>query len=479
MRKSLFCLLTLLMCMAPQMATAKKVPQFRFHADGTFKIVQVTDTHFGRGTSPEEKAFITNQIREVARKEKADIVIFTGDNITSCDTQNQWQQLLQSFDGLDTPFAVTYGNHDREEQLSDFDLPQCFVNHPNNINTLCRKGYLQDLAIPVLSSKGDNTAAVLYVMDSGDYSCVSTYWDYGWITHDQIHWYVEKSRSFARDNKDVPVPSYLFCHIPPTEFYEAYSSKLISGVRGEPECPGELNSGIVSAFEENGDVHGIFVGHDHANDYVAQTGGIAMVYGRNSWCRTERDVPGNGLRVICLSEGDFGFHTWVREPNGIANDTRFQVPADFRLRPATRAKHLKPGLQRTMYSNVKEVREIAQTATPGATSIVPTPRMIDKMGEGDYGAVQEGYLYVPQTGAISLHLSANDAGIVTIDDLTFRDTDYGRGQLKMNLQKGYHPIRILTKTNNGGGCWCKLMWRDQYQTRYHEIPAKYFFHQEK
>lgn len=456
--------------------SSAKSSSFKFRPDGTFKIVQITDTHLSEGNSEEETSFVLNRLGSVIDVERPDLIVFTGDNVTSCGTREMWAKVLAMLDVRGIPFACAYGNHDREEQYSDFDLPQCFVNNPLCINTLTKDGYLDDMALTVASSTTGKTAAVLYVMDSGDYSQVASHWDYAWISHDQINWYMEKSRAFAKANANVPVPSYVFFHIPTNEFYEAYTEGLICGKRGEPECPGELNSGIMAAFEENGDVHGIFVGHDHENDYVARIGSIAAVYGRCCFKRSDDHVPANGTRVIELKEGDYGFRTWIREVNSVVDDIHFDVPVDFRLRRATKVPGLKRGLVRTMYSKVLKASEMETTATKGATEVVPTPRMIGRVGEGDYGSVQEGYIYIPKTGAWSLHSSMNDEGIVVIDDVVFGKRDYGRVQVKLNLEKGYHPIKLYMKTYNGGGCWCKLGWRDQYHTRYHEIPAEYFFH---
>lgn len=463
-------------CSAPSQQGSKAAPDFKFRQDGTFKIVQITDTHLSTWNSEEETAYVIGRLGDVIDAEKPDLIAFTGDNVTSCSTKELWDKMLAMIDTKGIPFACVYGNHDREEQLSDIDLPQCFVNDPLCINTLTEDGYLDDMAVTVASASGDKTAAVLYFMDSGDYSPVAYHLDYGWITHDQMHWYMEQSRAFARANANVPVPSYAFFHIPTAEFYEAYNTDLICGVRNEKECPAELNGGVFSAFEVNGDVHGVFVGHDHENDYVARLGSIAAVYGRCCYYKRDDAVPGNGTRVIELREGDYGFRTWVREPAGVVDDVHFDVDLDFKLRPATEVSGLQPGLVRTMYSDVKEMMEMETTAVKGEVSVVPTPRMIDRMGTGCYGAIQEGYIYVPETGAWSIHASESSQGLVCIDDVTINPNYWSRGQIKVNLEKGYHPIKIYMKASCNGGCWCKLMWRDQFDERYNEIPADYFFH---
>ncbi|MCF0176877.1 MAG: metallophosphoesterase family protein, partial [Bacteroidales bacterium] len=319
----------------------KQERTFAFRQDGTFRIVQITDTHFSTNSSEENRSFVLGRLSDVIDTEKPDLIIFTGDNVTSGNLKEMWESILKMLAPKGIPFACVYGNHDREEQLSDLDLPQCFVNDPLCINTLSGDGYLEDMVLTI-TGRGGKTAAVLYLMDSGDYSPVATHWDYGWITHDQVQWYVENSRAFAKANGNVPVPSYAFFHIPLNEFYEAYSEGLVCGRRGEPECPGELNSGLMSAFEENGDVHAIFVGHDHDNDYVARIGGIACVYGRCCFNRHGGTTPADGTRVIELKEGDYGFRTWVRQIDSVADDIHFDVPVDFTLRKASKVSGLQP-----------------------------------------------------------------------------------------------------------------------------------------
>ena len=54
------------------------------------------------------------------------------------------------------------------------------------------------------------------------------------------------------------------------------------GRAAEDECPGALNTGMFAAMVETGSVMGVFVGHDHDNDYVVAEKGIALGYGRFS-----------------------------------------------------------------------------------------------------------------------------------------------------------------------------------------------------
>jgi len=461
--KRLFVLLCLVWVTFSCVPEIKDECGFSFHSDGTFKIVQVADLHFNSRQIKEGTCFLLSHISKVIETESPDLIVFTGDNVTSLNTMELWGVILDTLEKDGVPFVCTYGNHDLEKDFSETSLPSCFAESPLCINTLSGQGSIRDMAIPVKSSSSSKTAAVLYIIDSGDYSNVPEESGYGWITHDQVHWYVEASRAFAGKNGNVPVPSYAFFHIPVFEFREAFESGLVCGSRGEEECPANLNSGLFSAFEENDDVHAMFAGHDHSNDYVARHGDIAAVYGRCSHYGVNMNPP-CGTRVIELREGDYGFTTWVRETEGVADSVSFEVGRDYGLKKASEGGKFETGLRRSVLSGGRVV----------SCETVPTPRIIRPVGEGSYDVVQEGFLYVPESGTVYLHVSAYDEGSVVLDDVSFSGRENGRGHIRTNMEKGYHPIRICQKS--GDRCWCKLMWRTQYENRYHEIPSEFFFH---
>lgn len=88
------------------------------------------------------------------------------------------------------------------------------------------------------------------------------------------------------------------------------------GRRAENECPGALNPGMFAAMAETGSILGVFVGHDHDNDYIVAHHGIALGYGRFSGGNTTYNNLRPGARVIVLHEGERGFETWIREDDG-------------------------------------------------------------------------------------------------------------------------------------------------------------------
>ena len=65
-------------------------------------------------------------------------------------------------------------------------------------------------------------------------------------------------------------------------------------------------------MKEAGDVMGMFVGHDHDNDYDVMWKGILLAYGRFTGGNTEDNHLSNGARVIVMKEGARTFTTWIR-----------------------------------------------------------------------------------------------------------------------------------------------------------------------
>ncbi len=87
------------------------------------------------------------------------------------------------------------------------------------------------------------------------------------------------------------------------------NSTGVVGERNQDECPGPFNSGLYSALLERGDVKGVFVGHDHINDYVGNYFGIVLGYAASAGFGTY-GLPVNepepnrlrGARVFILHE---------------------------------------------------------------------------------------------------------------------------------------------------------------------------------
>jgi hypothetical protein len=210
-----------------------------------------------------------------------------------------------------------FGNHD-PEVVSRTDMSKVIVSSQYSFNELNDAKELADMELEVMSSKGDKVSCVLYCMDSHDYPKDRSLGKYAWFETSQIEWLRNCCMARRKANGGEPVNSLAFFHICLQEYGPAFDNpkNYKKGRRAENECPGALNSGMFAAMVETGNIMGVFVGHDHDNDYVVLEKGIALGYGRFSGDYTTYTTFRSGVRIIVLDEGKRGFETWILEDEG-------------------------------------------------------------------------------------------------------------------------------------------------------------------
>lgn len=306
-----------------------ETPVLKFNREGKFRIVQFTDVHFKYGNPASDIAL--ERIREVLDAEKPDFVIFTGDIIYARPADKGMLAVLELVADRKIPFGVVYGNHDNEQGMSREELLKVIQSVPYNLTTQAEGiSGVTNFILPVKSSDGNKDALILYCLDSHSYSSVKGIGGYDFLKADQIDWYRKNSEAFTAANGGSPVPSLAFFHIPLPEYNQAAADEgaILVGTRMEKACAPVLNSGMFTAMKQQKDVLGVFVGHDHDNDYVVGWKGILLGYGRYTGGNTVYNDLSNGARVIEMTEGKRDILTWVRLAGGqIIN--RINYPSDF------------------------------------------------------------------------------------------------------------------------------------------------------
>ena len=276
--------------------------ELKFSKDGKFKIVQFTDVHFKYG----------NRASDIALEDSGML------------------QVLEPVVKRKLPFVVTFGNHDNEQGMTREQLYDIIRKVPGNL--LPDRGTVlsPDYVLTVKSSSNvKKDAALLYCMDSHSYSPLKDVKGYAWLTFDQINWYRQQSAAYKAQNGGQPLPALAFFHIPLPEYNEAARTEnaILRGTRMEEACAPKLNTGMFAAMKEAGDVMGMFVGHDHDNDYAVMWKGILLAYGRFTGGNTEYNHLPNGARIIVLDEGARTFTSWIRQKDGVVD--KISYPASF------------------------------------------------------------------------------------------------------------------------------------------------------
>ena len=302
--------LTMLMCIGQ--AFAQNTLRFK---KGQFKIVQITDLHYKLGVKASEQGLAC--VREMVETEKPDLVVVTGDIIYSAPADSTLSVVLKTFAQLGVPFCMTFGNHDYDFKTPAVALYNQMQKTPNCVMPVLQ-GKNTDYSLPILSSNGKRTAAVLYCIDTHNKPAIGGIGGYQWISHNQITWYRQRSTVYKQKNGGRPVPSLAFLHIPLPEFNYATANTQcpMYGSRLERAYSPSINSGMFASIKEMGDIMGVFCGHDHDNDYAVSYFNVLLAHGRFSGGNTEYNHLTRGARVIVLKEGKREFDTWIREVGG-------------------------------------------------------------------------------------------------------------------------------------------------------------------
>ena len=284
-QKSVFCVLLVLTLLVPfSLRPLASAPDFtgeplRFNEDGSFRILQITDTQDTQWPSPN----LLTMTQKALDESKPDLVVFTGDQLKNYDSDFdgpnvEWKVrqalrlIVEPIVRRGLPFAFAFGNHDSclsvtlEEQVAYLQtFPGCLVVDEGSSVTGCG-----NYNLPVISSDGARTAFNLYFLDSGQ----------DMVQPDQVDWYVSKSDELREANGGVPVPSFEFQHI------IAY------------------NDNLINAFAQQGDVIASFCGHDHYRTDTVENNGVNFVHTPTAGFNAFGPGKEVGVRVIDVFEDD-------------------------------------------------------------------------------------------------------------------------------------------------------------------------------
>jgi len=299
----------------------------RFRADGTFKIVQFTDLHYGESYL---RDFLTVGVQEeILRVEQPDLTVMTGDAVSGYAWngkkqgwfEEKWKHLISPMIRYNATWAFAMGNHDDEADLTRTQIVHLDQQNklsltqlgPSNIQGATNYYYF------VYSSDLTNEipVAVLYFFDSSDTNCENvTGW--GCVYPNQIQWYKSLSASFTKQFGKI-IPAMAFFHIPPPEFMYMWNDNTTYGrLQDTGVCCFSVNTNLFAAFKQMGDVISVHCGHDHNNDFYGYYDGIMLAYGRKTGYGGYGPPTGwqRGARILQLHENPFGLTHWIREQDG-------------------------------------------------------------------------------------------------------------------------------------------------------------------
>ncbi|MDO5035342.1 MAG: metallophosphoesterase [Porphyromonas sp.] len=450
MMKRLYPLLLLLAL--PLLGAMAQESELRFRADGTFKIAQFTDLHIDVKSPNTEENF--NTMRQVIRAERPDFVMLTGDIVVARPAVEGWRMITDFFSEEKIPYAIVLGNHDAEVITKDsiYDL---VVGAPYSLSirgeeTIHGHG---NQKLQILSSKGSNTAALLYLLDSNQYYENQFVSHYDIIHFDQIAWLRETHSHAVAESGGTPPPSILFFHIPTPEFAFLGDGEGIYGHAREGVSAPRINSGLFSTMLEMGGVMGAFCGHDHENDAVGIYNGIALGYGRITGVHAYGQSTRGG-RIFLLHEGEDRFDTWVHTPAEGRHGV-YYYPSGFNSDQERQASYL-PALQGVEAGDrgvayryyTREFKETSQihNSTPVNEGKMLYPSIKGATQEDHFAYIFESLIMIPVRGLYRFYTYSDDGSVLYIDGQKVVDNDGGHSarlrEGEVALEAGLHRLRI-------------------------------------
>lgn len=301
--------------------------------NGKFKIMQIADTQETANVNSDTIKLIDLALK----KEKPDLVVFTGDQIMGYSPtfkKDTFPKISKTIKALTspvieskTPFCATFGNHDRDCGISnETQLKEIYQKLPYFVYT---KPMSDDdcgsYAVQIKSEKTNKSVFCLYLIDSNAKKNGS----YEPVYEKQIEAF-KAVREEMKDESGNYLASIVFQHIPVPEFYdlifpckkhtkgavEAFKSrkgqffvlddetKKNGGFMGETPASPEINTGEFDAIKEKGNVLAMFVGHDHANSFAKELDGVLLGYTQGCGFNTYGPGKKRGVRIIELDENN-------------------------------------------------------------------------------------------------------------------------------------------------------------------------------
>lgn len=306
--KRIVYLISFLFCAS---VTYAQTPVLKFNTDKKFRIIQFTDVHFRGDSYRSDSALV--MIKNMIVAEKPDLVVFSGDVVTSENTRKAWEAFSNVIVGLKVPWAVVLGNHDIEAELTGKQIMELVAKKPYSLTVNGPKNIAGNgnYVLKIRSSESSKTSALLYFLDThSGFKPKTDQGDYEWIDQSQINWYRKQSTRFTKKNGGKPFPALAFFHIPLPEYKEVVGKPTTVGSQIEQVCSPDVNSGMYTALLECQEVMGTFVGHDHNNNYIGCLRNICLAYGQSSGRQCYGSI-GKGARIIELYEGERKFDTWT------------------------------------------------------------------------------------------------------------------------------------------------------------------------
>lgn len=276
------------------------VAKFQFDKGEKFRILQLTDIHYGAGILSLKKDKLAAQaVKAVIEEAKPDLIICTGDLVYpipffsgTINNKKEFKKICGIIDSYNIPWTICYGNHD-VEPFALFNKTEISKYLTTFKNSIFRRGPedIDGQGNQIIKLYNDKKLIMgLVLLDSNMYLKKGFFSGFDHVHENQIKWYEEQILKLREENKNID--TLMFYHIPNTEYKTAWREYTSGNKEGNVEYyfgeVGEINeyfgtpkqpSKIFEKVLELGSTKGIFCGHDHLNTMTIKYKGVILTYG--------------------------------------------------------------------------------------------------------------------------------------------------------------------------------------------------------
>lgn len=252
-----------------------------------FRVMTFTDMHLD-GKNETSYMTVENLVKNIQR-EKPDLVILGGDNVTSAFNKKRARQLGEIFERLGVYWAGILGNHEGDNALSVSrpEMIEIFSSYEHCLMLEGSDAIWGDGNYSLNLLNADGTLCHTFIfMDTGDEVSEETKAEYGipadqspydGTKKDQVAWYSSVIASTRETYGDFV--STVIVHIPlPQMKTEAEKEEFLCGGKLEKVCASGFDAGLFDAIKQGGSTKTVLFGHDHLNDFGVLCDGIRLEY---------------------------------------------------------------------------------------------------------------------------------------------------------------------------------------------------------
>ncbi|MBU1145368.1 MAG: metallophosphoesterase family protein [Firmicutes bacterium] len=288
------------------------INQLKFKSNSTsdFSILQLTDLHLMQN---EKDELTFDLIKRLVLATHPDLIVITGDLTMHSDSISLYAVLGKHLEKFKIPFTYVFGNHDTEGSAIKEELIQAIAPYKFNFFPKNKEDIFDETNYKLSIFNNINQMIwSLFFFDSNntkDYLIEEKkVWGYDTIHKNQVNWYSDQVKKLPIISGKI-CPSIAFFHIPLPEFQ--IKSPLKIGNQFENPCVPLENTGLFQQMKKYSSTKGVFVGHDHYNDFQFIHDEILLAYGRVTGYYDYLDIIYlRGARLINLHQ-DGSFDTKI------------------------------------------------------------------------------------------------------------------------------------------------------------------------